>query len=101
MGTPNISPRCEATAGGNIRRLSVHCGFQSPKPSVLIENLRNSSGEKMSLLRRNPLSALHTDFIQMMLELSKEQRFEVTYFNIGKTVFARLSVFEQLHLVVC
>lgn len=46
------------------------------------------------MLRRNPLSALHTDYIQMMLELSKEQGFEVTYFNIGMSVL--LLVFIQL-----
>lgn len=48
----------------------------------------------MSLLRRNPLSALHTDYIQMILELSKEQGFEVTYFNIGMTPL--MLVFIQL-----
>lgn len=87
MGTPTISPHCEVAAGGSSKSSCVYCGFQSPKPSVLIENLRNSSGERMSLLRGNPLSALHTDYIQMMLELSKEQGFEVTYFNIGETMF--------------
>lgn len=94
MGTPNISPHCHVTAGGHNKRYCVHCDFQTPKPSVLIENLRNCSGEKVSLLRRNPLSALHTDYIQMMLELSKEQGFEVTYFNIGMTLF--MLVFIQL-----
>lgn len=73
-------------------RSCVYCVFQSPKPSVLIENLRNSLGERMSLLRGNPLSALHTDYIQMMLELSKEQGFEVTYFNIGETMFLLVSM---------
>ncbi|XP_029386538.1 interferon-inducible double-stranded RNA-dependent protein kinase activator A homolog isoform X2 [Echeneis naucrates] len=53
-----------------------------PKPSVRIENLRNSSAEKMSLLRRNPLSIPNTDYIQMILDLSNEQGFEVTYFDI-------------------
>lgn len=53
-----------------------------PKPSVRFESLRNSSAEKISLLRRNPLSIPNTDYIQMMLELSKEQGFEVTYFDI-------------------
>lgn len=61
--------------------------FQTPKPSVRLENLRNSSAEKMSLLRRNPLSIPNTDYIQMMLELSNEQGFEVTYFDIGKELF--------------
>lgn len=67
--------------------------FQTPKPSVRLENLRNSSAEKISLLRRNPLSIPNTDYIQMMLELSNEQGFEVTYFDIGKktrtTLFAK------------
>lgn len=56
----------------------------TPQPSVRFENLRNSSAEKMSLLRRNPLSIPNTDYIQMMLELSKEQGFEVTYFDIDE-----------------
>ncbi|KAM3861992.1 interferon-inducible double-stranded RNA-dependent protein kinase activator A homolog [Diretmus argenteus] len=56
----------------------------TPKPSVRFENLRNSSAEKMSLLRRNPLSIPNTDYIQMMLELSQEQSFEVTYFDIDE-----------------
>ncbi|CAK6954218.1 interferon-inducible double-stranded RNA-dependent protein kinase activator A homolog [Scomber scombrus] len=56
----------------------------APTPSVRFENLRNSSAEKISLLRRNPLSIPNTDYIQMMLELSKEQGFEVTYFDIGE-----------------
>lgn len=58
--------------------------FQGPKPSVRFENLRNSMAEKISLLRRNPLSIPNTDYIQMMLDLSNEQGFEVTYFDIGK-----------------
>lgn len=52
--------------------------------SVRLENLRNSSSEKISLLRRNPLSIPNTDYIQMMLDLSKEQGFEVTYFDIDE-----------------
>ncbi|XP_035507182.1 interferon-inducible double-stranded RNA-dependent protein kinase activator A homolog isoform X2 [Scophthalmus maximus] len=55
-----------------------------PKPSVRFENLRNSSAEKMCLLRRNPLSIPNTDYIQLMLELSNEQGFEVTYFDIDE-----------------
>lgn len=56
----------------------------SPAPSVRFENMRNSTAEKISLLRRNPLSIPNTDYIQMMLELSKEQGFEVTYFDIDE-----------------
>ena len=57
---------------------------QRPKVSIQMENLRNSSAEKISLLRRNPLSIPNSDYIQIMLELSKEQGFEVTYFDIGE-----------------
>ncbi|XP_061579456.1 interferon-inducible double-stranded RNA-dependent protein kinase activator A homolog isoform X2 [Cololabis saira] len=56
----------------------------APKPSVRFEKIRNSTAEKISSLRRNPLSIPNTDYIQMMLELSKEQGFEVTYFNIDE-----------------
>uniref|UniRef100_UPI0037E83BEC interferon-inducible double-stranded RNA-dependent protein kinase activator A homolog isoform X1 n=2 Tax=Semicossyphus pulcher TaxID=241346 RepID=UPI0037E83BEC len=56
----------------------------TPQPSVRFENLRNSSAEKITLLRRNPLSIPNTDYIQLMLELSKEQGFEVTYFDIDE-----------------
>lgn len=99
MGRPNIPPYCQVTAGRHNKRFCVRCDFQTPKPSVLIENLRNCSGEKVSLLRRNPLSAPHADYIQMMLELSKEQGFEVTYFNIGMTLSTLVSI--QSHLERC
>ncbi|XP_008304795.1 interferon-inducible double-stranded RNA-dependent protein kinase activator A homolog [Stegastes partitus] len=56
----------------------------APKLSVRFDNLRNSAAEKMSSLRRNPLSIPNTDYIQMMLELSEEQGFEVTYFDIDE-----------------
>ncbi|XP_027020039.2 interferon-inducible double-stranded RNA-dependent protein kinase activator A homolog isoform X2 [Tachysurus fulvidraco] len=55
----------------------------NPKPHVYLESLRNSDLEKISLLKRNPLSIPNTDYVQMMLELSQEQGFEVTYFDIG------------------
>ncbi|XP_028249394.1 interferon-inducible double-stranded RNA-dependent protein kinase activator A homolog isoform X2 [Parambassis ranga] len=56
----------------------------TPQPTVRFENIRNSSAEKISLLRRNPLSIPNTDYIQMLLELSNEQGFEVTYFDIDE-----------------
>ncbi|KAL6484653.1 hypothetical protein MHYP_G00066980 [Metynnis hypsauchen] len=56
----------------------------SPKPHVYLENLQTSKLEKISLLRRNPLSIPNTDYVQMMLELSQEQGFEVTYFDIDE-----------------
>ena len=68
-----------------------------PTPSVRFDNLKNSSTEKMCLLRRNPLSVPNTDYIQMMLELSNEQGFEVTYFDIGETDHTS-SVFLSDHI---
>ncbi|KAM6934358.1 interferon-inducible double-stranded RNA-dependent protein kinase activator A homolog [Xenentodon cancila] len=56
----------------------------TPKKSVRFENIRSSTAEKISSLRRNPLSIPNTDYIQMMLDLSVEQGFEVTYFNIDE-----------------
>lgn len=77
------------TTGGS-NKLCV-CVFQTPKPNVPLEHLKNSSGEKISLLRKNPLSIPNTDYIQMMLELSNEQGFEVTYFDIGRETLYILS----------
>lgn len=74
--------------------------FQMPQPSVRFENLRNSSAEKISLLRRNPLSIPNTDYIQMMLDLSKEQGFEVTYFDIGETAHTASVFLHQRYRVL-
>ncbi|XP_075896349.1 interferon-inducible double-stranded RNA-dependent protein kinase activator A homolog [Nelusetta ayraudi] len=56
----------------------------TPKPSVKLDSLRNSTLEKICVLRRSPLSVPNADYIQVMLDLSKEQGFEVTYFNIDE-----------------
>ncbi|XP_061926673.1 interferon-inducible double-stranded RNA-dependent protein kinase activator A homolog [Entelurus aequoreus] len=56
----------------------------TPKPRVHLENLRNSSEEKISALRRNPLSIPNTDYIQLMSELSLEQSFDVAYLDIDE-----------------
>ncbi|KAG5852598.1 interferon-inducible double-stranded RNA-dependent protein kinase activator A homolog [Anguilla rostrata] len=56
----------------------------TPRPTVRLECLQTSSGENISMLRRNPLSIPNTDYVQMILELSKEQGFEVTYFDIDE-----------------
>lgn len=70
--------------------------MQTPKPSVRFENLRSSTAETIGLLRRNPLSIPNTDYIQMMLELSKEQGFEVTYFDIGRKSHSTLALLRLL-----
>ncbi|KAF6727138.1 Interferon-inducible double-stranded RNA-dependent protein kinase A-like protein A [Oryzias melastigma] len=56
----------------------------NPKPNVRFDAIRSSTAEKINLLRRNPLSIPNMDYIQLMLELSKEQGFEVTYFDIDE-----------------
>ncbi|XP_076025915.1 interferon-inducible double-stranded RNA-dependent protein kinase activator A homolog [Genypterus blacodes] len=77
----------------------------TPEPSVRFENLRNSTAEKMSLLRRSPLSIPNTDYIQIMLDLSKEQGFEVTYFDIDElTVNGQYQCLAELStspVIVC
>ncbi|XP_023657458.1 interferon-inducible double-stranded RNA-dependent protein kinase activator A homolog [Paramormyrops kingsleyae] len=67
-----------------LRNLSGHPETRWAKPSVWLDSLRNSSGEKISVLRRSPLSVHNTDYVQKMLELAEEQGFEVTYFDIGE-----------------
>ncbi|XP_075789838.1 interferon-inducible double-stranded RNA-dependent protein kinase activator A isoform X3 [Pelodiscus sinensis] len=44
--------------------------------------LRNSSEEKIMLLKRSPLSIPNTDYVQLLEELAEEQGFVVTYLNI-------------------
>ncbi|XP_077472920.1 interferon-inducible double-stranded RNA-dependent protein kinase activator A homolog [Stigmatopora argus] len=56
----------------------------TPKPWVRFENLKNSSAEKISLLRRNPLSIPNMDYIQMLAELSAEQKFDIAYSDIDE-----------------
>ncbi|XP_019751020.1 interferon-inducible double-stranded RNA-dependent protein kinase activator A homolog isoform X2 [Hippocampus comes] len=56
----------------------------TPKPRVHFENLKNSSSEKISFLRRNPLSIPNTDYIQLMADLSKEQNFDIAYLDIDE-----------------
>ncbi|XP_060732569.1 interferon-inducible double-stranded RNA-dependent protein kinase activator A homolog isoform X1 [Tachysurus vachellii] len=72
----------------------------NPKPHVYLENLRNSELEKILLLKRNPLSIPNTDYVQTMLELSQEQGFEVTYFDIGElTVNGQYQCLAELSTV--
>ncbi|XP_059417442.1 interferon-inducible double-stranded RNA-dependent protein kinase activator A homolog [Carassius carassius] len=56
----------------------------SPPSRVYVESLRQATGEKMSLLRRTPLSIPNTDYIQMLLEISLELGFQVTYIDIDE-----------------
>ncbi|XP_016101692.1 interferon-inducible double-stranded RNA-dependent protein kinase activator A homolog [Sinocyclocheilus grahami] len=56
----------------------------SPPSRVYVESLRQATGEKISLLRRTPLSIPNTDYIQMLLEISLELGFQVTYIDIDE-----------------
>ncbi|CAG5865624.1 interferon-inducible double-stranded RNA-dependent protein kinase activator A homolog [Menidia menidia] len=56
----------------------------TPKSNIRLESIKTSTAEKISLLRRNPLSIPNTDYIQLLLELSNEQGFEVVYFDIDE-----------------
>ncbi|XP_051937662.1 interferon-inducible double-stranded RNA-dependent protein kinase activator A homolog isoform X2 [Hippocampus zosterae] len=56
----------------------------TPKPRVHFENLKNSSSEKISFLRKNPLSIPNMDYIQLMASLSKEQNFDIAYLDIDE-----------------
>ncbi|XP_074857662.1 interferon-inducible double-stranded RNA-dependent protein kinase activator A isoform X2 [Carettochelys insculpta] len=44
--------------------------------------LRNSSEEKITLLKRSPLSIPNIDYAQLLEELAEEQGFVITYLNI-------------------
>ncbi|XP_052004704.1 interferon-inducible double-stranded RNA-dependent protein kinase activator A homolog [Xyrauchen texanus] len=56
----------------------------SPPSRVYMERLRHSVGENISVLKTTPLSMPNTDYIQMLLELSLEQGFQVTYMDIDE-----------------
>ncbi|XP_066468433.1 interferon-inducible double-stranded RNA-dependent protein kinase activator A isoform X2 [Tiliqua scincoides] len=46
------------------------------------DSLKNSSGEKITLLKISPLSIPNTDYVQLLGEIAEEQGFNVTYLNI-------------------
>ncbi|KAK1166172.1 hypothetical protein AOXY_G12723 [Acipenser oxyrinchus oxyrinchus] len=48
------------------------------------ESLKDSSAEKITMLKRNPLSIPNTDYVQMLSDLSQEQGFEVTFLDIDE-----------------
>ncbi|KAK6485040.1 interferon-inducible double-stranded RNA-dependent protein kinase activator A-like protein A isoform X1 [Huso huso] len=48
------------------------------------ESMKNSAAEKITMLKRNPLSIPNTDYVQMLSDLSQEQGFEVTFLDIDE-----------------
>uniref|UniRef100_A0A8C8DKI5 Protein kinase, interferon-inducible double stranded RNA dependent activator n=1 Tax=Oryzias sinensis TaxID=183150 RepID=A0A8C8DKI5_9TELE len=76
---------CKAAAEKMMAKLQSLSGCSEVTwPSVRFDTIRSSTAEKINLLRRNPLSIPNMDYIQLMLELSLEQGFEVTYFDIDE-----------------
>ncbi|XP_015214429.1 interferon-inducible double-stranded RNA-dependent protein kinase activator A homolog [Lepisosteus oculatus] len=69
-----------------LQSLSESCVISMmPKTTGFrLESLRNSSAEKITMLKRNPLSIPNTDYVQMMADLCEEQGFEITYLNIDE-----------------
>ncbi|KAM9805179.1 interferon-inducible double-stranded RNA-dependent protein kinase activator A homolog [Neosynchiropus ocellatus] len=87
--TANSKKAAKKTAADNmVARLQSLSGGAvitwTPRADVTLEKLKSSTAEKISLLRRSPLSVPNTDYIQMMLELSVEQDFRVTYIDIDE-----------------
>lgn len=62
--------------------------FQGKEQNVNLgctwSTLRNSSGEKITLLKISPLSIPNTDYVHLLGELAEEQGFNAKYLNIGK-----------------
>lgn len=48
------------------------------------DSLRNSAGEKILQLRSHPLGQPNSNFCSLLHDLSEEQRFDVSYLDIGK-----------------
>ncbi|XP_012691917.2 interferon-inducible double-stranded RNA-dependent protein kinase activator A homolog [Clupea harengus] len=72
----------------------------TPKPTVHLETLRHSTSDKISQLRRTPLSIPNTDYVQMMQDVSEEQGFEIIFHNIDElTVNGQYQCLVQLSTV--
>ncbi|KAL2081624.1 hypothetical protein ACEWY4_023477 [Coilia grayii] len=75
------------------------CGEMTwnPKPIVYLENMRQSTSDKIAQLRRTPLSIPNTDYVDMMQAISQDQGFEVIYHNIDElTVNGQYQCLVQL-----
>ncbi|XP_069589313.1 interferon-inducible double-stranded RNA-dependent protein kinase activator A isoform X1 [Ranitomeya imitator] len=51
-------------------------------PGCTWDSLKNSSGEKINLLKRSALSIPNTDYVKMLTEVAEEQDFRVSYMDI-------------------
>ncbi|XP_069839117.1 interferon-inducible double-stranded RNA-dependent protein kinase activator A isoform X2 [Dendropsophus ebraccatus] len=51
-------------------------------PGCTWDALKNSSGEKINLLKRSALSIPNTDYVKMLTEVAEEQDFRVSYMDI-------------------
>nr|Q91836.1 RecName: Full=Interferon-inducible double-stranded RNA-dependent protein kinase activator A homolog B; AltName: Full=Double-stranded RNA-binding protein A; AltName: Full=XlRBPA [Xenopus laevis]AAA49947.1 RNA binding protein [Xenopus laevis] len=48
------------------------------------DSMRNSSGEKISMLKRSPLSIPNTDYVKMLKDVAEELDFNLTYLDIDE-----------------
>ncbi|KAM3917121.1 interferon-inducible double-stranded RNA-dependent protein kinase activator A isoform 2-T2 [Leptodactylus fuscus] len=51
-------------------------------PGCTWDSLKNSSGEKINLLKRSALSIPNTDYVKMLTEVAEEQDFRISYMDI-------------------
>ncbi|XP_020659761.3 interferon-inducible double-stranded RNA-dependent protein kinase activator A isoform X2 [Pogona vitticeps] len=82
----NFSGDCIINSLGNEQSHNLGCTW---------DTLRNSTGEKIALLKISPLSIPNTDYVQLLGEIADEQGFTATYLNIEE-----LSVNGQFQCLV-
>ena len=59
-------------------------GLRGRTPGCTWDSLRNSAGEKIVQLRSHPLAAMGAGACALLQELSEEQRFAISYLDIGE-----------------
>ncbi|XP_048341373.1 interferon-inducible double-stranded RNA-dependent protein kinase activator A isoform X2 [Sphaerodactylus townsendi] len=69
----SFSGDCINISLGNEQRHNLGCTWDS---------LRNSTEEKITLLKMNPLSIPNTDYVQLLSEIAEEQGFNTAYLDI-------------------
>ncbi|XP_026523902.1 interferon-inducible double-stranded RNA-dependent protein kinase activator A [Notechis scutatus] len=69
------------------------------------DSLRNSSGEKITMLKISSLSIPNTDYIQLLGEIAEEQGFNIKYLNIEELSvngqFQSLVELSTIPIIVC
>ncbi|XP_018417124.1 PREDICTED: interferon-inducible double-stranded RNA-dependent protein kinase activator A [Nanorana parkeri] len=74
-------------------------------PACTWDNLKNSSGEKINMLKRSPLSIPNTDYVTMLKEVAEEQDIRVSYLDIEELSvngqFQCLAELSTIPVTVC